>query len=191
MFANAESYECFMGRWSRLIAPLFDDFAGVLNPERVLDVGSGTGSLSTSIAAKHAQARVVGIDPAEEYVKYASRRNAIPDRVSFHVGDAHHLPFREATFQAGLSSLVFNFLPNPTRALNEMKRVTQPGGRVAAAVWDYGSGMQMLRLFWDSAVSLSPAAEKADEKHMPLCRRGELGGPWGHGGHIDLDEPPP
>lgn len=188
MFANAESYECFMGRWSRGIAPLFVDFAGALNPERVLDVGSGTGSLSDSIATKHTHANVVGIDSAEEYVRYATRRNAFSDRVRFHVGDAHHLPFRETTFEAGLSLLVFNFLPDPGKALNEMKRVTQSGGQAAAAVWDYGSGMLMLRLFWDSAVSITPAAERADEKHMPLCRRGELAGLWRQAGLLNVDE---
>ncbi len=43
MFADAVSYEHFMGRWSRLIAPLFVEFSRIRDGDRVLDLGSGTG----------------------------------------------------------------------------------------------------------------------------------------------------
>jgi hypothetical protein len=39
---------------------------------------------------------------------------------------------------------------------NEMTRVTKPGGKVAAYVWDYGRGMEMMRHFWDAAIAVSP-----------------------------------
>jgi hypothetical protein len=49
-----------------------------------------------------------------------------------------------------------NFIPDPGTALREMSRVAQPGGTVAAAVWDDGQGMEMLRVFWNEAVALKP-----------------------------------
>ena len=52
------------------------------------------------------------------------------------------------------------------------------GGTVAAAVWDYGDGMQMLRMFWDEAVALNPATAAKDERQMKFCRPGELGAFW-------------
>ena len=55
-----------------------------------------------------------------------------------------------------------------------MSRVTQPGGTVAAAVWDYGQGMEMLRVFWDEAVALNRDADARDERRMPLSADGEL-----------------
>ena len=64
------------------------------------------------------------------------------------------------------------------KALDEMIRVTRPGGTVAAAVWDYGQGMEMLRVFWDEAIALSPAMDARDERHMPLSRKGELAALW-------------
>ena len=73
-----------------------------------------------------------------------------------------------------LSLLVLNFVPDPGAAVREMIRVTRPGGVVAAAVWNYASGMQMLREFWDAAVALDPAAAPRDERHTPLCGYGEL-----------------
>ena len=51
MFSEGDGYEQFMGRWSRRLAPLFLEFAGVRHGHRVLDVGSGTGSLSFAAAA--------------------------------------------------------------------------------------------------------------------------------------------
>ena len=96
----------------------------------------------------------------------------------FEVGDAQRLPFDDANFDRTLSLLILNFVPDPEKALTEMIRVTRPGGTVAAAVWDYSEGMEMLRVFWDEAVALDPRAEKDDERHMRLSRAGELAALW-------------
>jgi SAM-dependent methyltransferase len=188
MFGDADAYERFMGRWSRLVARPFVDFTGLPESGRMLDVGSGTGSLAFAIAERRSQARVLGIDPSREYVAYAGSRNRFADRASFEVGDAQQLRFDNASFDAALSLLVFNFIPDPKKALLELRRVTRPGGKLSAAVWDYGDGMRMLRTFWDAAAHLDPAAENLDEKHMPLCRAGELSTLWRQGGLENVRE---
>jgi SAM-dependent methyltransferase len=182
MFADAEAYQHFIGRWSRLLAPLLTDFAGVQDSGRVLDVGSGTGALALSIAGRKLHCRVQGIDPSPEYIQFANSHNPYPDRVSFELGDAQEMRFADGAFHASLSLLVFNFIPDAAKALREVRRVTKPGGSVSAAVWDYGAGMRMLRVFWDAAAAVDPAAEKLDESHMRLCRAGELEELWKEGG---------
>jgi hypothetical protein len=82
-------------------------------------------------------------------------------------------------------------VPAPAVALDQMIRVTRPGGVVAAAVWDYGAGMGMLRMFWDEAVALNPEAEPRDERHMPLCSRGALAELWRDHGLRGVDEQAP
>ena len=72
MFGNAEAYERFMGRWSRLVARLLVNFTDLPDRGRVLDVGSGTGSLAFAIAERKVRARVLGIDPSKEYVAHAT-----------------------------------------------------------------------------------------------------------------------
>ena len=177
IFSEAQAYERFMGRWSRALAPQLVRFAAVRDGDAMLDVGSGTGALTEALASAAPSSRIVGIDPAAPYVALAQARQGNA-RVRFEVGDAQKMRFENATFDRTLSLLVVNFIPDATKALDEMKRVTRPGGTIAAAVWDYGEGMEMLRVFWDEAVALDPASEARDERHMPLCRRGDLAALW-------------
>jgi SAM-dependent methyltransferase len=188
MFSESDGYERFMGRWSRRLAPQFVAFARVGEGDRVLDVGSGTGALSFAAAAVRS-ASVTGVDPSAAYVRYA-QDHADDDRVRFEVADARALPFPDDAFDRTLSMLVLNFVADPAAALREMIRATRPDGVVAAAVWDYGEGMQMLRAFWDEAVALNPDAESRDEKHMPLSTRGALADLWRAHGLQNVDEEP-
>ncbi|AIF85530.1 methylase involved in ubiquinone/menaquinone biosynthesis [Candidatus Nitrososphaera evergladensis SR1] len=175
MFTNAYAYDQFMGRWSRLLAPCLAQFAEIPNSGgKILDAGCGVGALAFAIAEFRPLCHVVGIDTSKEYVSYAESRNNYSDRVHFEIGDVQNLAFPDAAFDNSLSMLVLNFIPNAPRALSEMKRVTKPGGQVVAAVWDYGGVMEMLRVFWDAAVAVDSTASRLDERHMPLCRAGEL-----------------
>lgn len=166
-----------MGRWSRKLAPAFLQFAGVQRLSTVLDVGCGTGALSQAIRELNPQTQVVGIDPSPHYVSYAQESCASP-QCSFQIADARQLPFSDHGFGAALSLLVFNFVPDPGKALSELRRVVCLGGVVAAAVWEYAGGMEMLRVFWDAATKLDVSSQHLDEGQMPLCRAGELHSLW-------------
>ena len=177
MFSLGEAYDVFMGRWSSELASHLVQFVGVVDGDHVLDVGSGTGSLAAAVSTVAPSSRIVGIDRSEPYVAVARARHH-SHRMRFAVGDAQRLPFDDANFDRTLSLLILNFVPDPEKALTEMIRVTRPGGTVAAAVWDYAEGMEMLRVFWDEAIALDPGAEENDERHMRLSRAGELGALW-------------
>lgn len=189
MFAESDAYERFMGRWSRQLAPLLVTFASIADRDNVLDIGAGTGALTFTIARAFPSARVTGVDPSEAYVRYAQSQ-ARDDRIRFVVGDAQALKLPDASFDKTVSLLVLNFIPDATKAVKEMMRVTRPGGVVAAAVWDYGNGMEMLRVFWDEAVALDSSIDSRDERHMPFCRSGELRRLWLASGLRDVDEQP-
>jgi SAM-dependent methyltransferase len=187
IFSEAQAYERFMGRWSRRLAPLLVRFAGVRDGDVVLDVGSGTGALTAAVATAAPSSRVVGIDPSAAYVALAQSQQGSA-RIGFEVGDAQQMRFPAAMFDRTLSLLVVNFIPDARKALAEMKRVTKAKGTVAAAVWDYGGDMEMLRAFWDEAVALVPASVAKDERHMPFCRRGDLSALWREQGLRDIGE---
>ena len=97
MFAVSAGYERFMGRWSRLLAPAYIAFAGVKNGDRVLDVGTGTGSLAAAVEASMSASEIVGVDPSEGFIAYA-QKNTKSTRVHFEVGDAQALTFKDASF---------------------------------------------------------------------------------------------
>jgi SAM-dependent methyltransferase len=187
VFSEAQAYERFMGRWSRALALHFVRFAGVRDGDTMLDVGSGTGALTAAIAKKAPLSRIIGIDPAAPYVALAQSQQGSA-LVRFEVGDAQQMRFDNAMFDRTLSLLVVNFIPDARKALSEMKRVTKSKGTIAAAVWDYGEGMELLRTFWDEAVALLPANAAKDERNMPLCRRGDLTALWRDVGLQDVVE---
>jgi SAM-dependent methyltransferase len=169
IWASGAAYEPYVGRWSRLVAREFLAWLAMPPESRWLDVGCGTGALSATILAVARPSTVTGIDASEGYAAYA--REQIRDgRAEFRQGDAQALPFGDGSFDATVSGLVLNFLPEPSRGLAEMARVTRPGGVVAGYVWDYAGQIQLIRHFWDAAAALDPAAAELDEgRRFPIC----------------------
>jgi ubiquinone/menaquinone biosynthesis C-methylase UbiE len=183
--ANAEKYEETMGRWSRLLAPQLIRFGRLADGDRVLDVGCGTGSLAFTVPAVANVASVTGIDKATMYVDYA--RDRTPDnRFHFQVADACSLPFDDASFNRVFSLLVLQFIPEPSRALAEMCRVTRPGGTIAAAVWDGYGGVPYIRLVWDIAAVIDPSLERT--LFRPLNAPNELADAWRAAGLTDVEQ---
>ena len=129
---------------------------------RWLDVGCGTGALSEVILRLMSPAKVTGIDPSADFVAYA-RGHVLDPRARFEVGDTRGLPSPSRGFDAVVSGLVLNFVPDPAAAMAEMARVTRSGGTVGTYVWDYAGGIGLIRRFWDAAVALDPAAAELDE----------------------------
>lgn len=192
MFEDAAAYERFMGRWSALLAPALLDALdleglGLGACSTVLDIGCGTGSLALAVADRWPSAAVTGIDPSAAFVSAAADRAPSP-LVRFRVGDATHLPLADDSVDAALAALVLNFVPDPQRALEEMCRVTRPGGVLAAAVWDYGGGMGMLRTFWDAATRLDATVQGQDEASTPLGRPGGLKRLWRTAGVAEVSD---
>jgi SAM-dependent methyltransferase len=181
-------YELQMGRWSRRLAVPFLEFAGASIGERVLDVGCGTGSLTSLLSERPDLEAVCGMDYAPPYIEHAARSNSDP-RVSFGIGDACALPFRDGAFDRVLSLLMLHFVGQPDLAVSEMRRVARPGATVAAAVWDARGGFVASRLFLDTAAVLDPAAGllRARSFTRPMTRPGELEAAWCRAGFADVE----
>ena len=168
---SGDAYEPYVGRWSRLIAREFVRWLAVAPGRRWLDVGCGTGALTQSVLEHAAPSEVVGIDPSAAYIASAGARMEDNPQAHFEIGDAQALRAAASTFDAIVSGLVLNFVPQPELAVAEMARVTRPGGTVAAYVWDYAEGMQLMRYFWDAAAALDTKAKELDEgRRFRLCK---------------------
>jgi SAM-dependent methyltransferase len=174
---DARAYERLMGRWSARLAEQLIAFAGLEPGDRVLDLGCGTGSMALALAARSEPAAILGIDIAAPYIAYAAARSA-DRRLDFVTGDAAAMDLPAASFDCSFSLLALNFMSDPAGALRGMRRVTRPGGVIAAAVWDFFGGLVYQRIFWDTAAAIDPTADVARGRHFssPLIRPGELAG---------------
>ena len=180
----ADAYDRFMGRYSGPLGPALADFAGVQAGQTAIDVGCGPGALTTELVSRLGPEAVAAVDPSAPFVEACRER--LPG-VRVEVAAAERLPFADGAFDCALAQLVVNFMTDPPAGVRELRRVTRPGGTVAAAVWDYAGEMTILRRFWDAAVALDPSAEDRDEgRSMPFCMPAELGDLWASAGLADV-----
>jgi SAM-dependent methyltransferase len=112
---------------------------------------------------------VTAVDPSEPFV--AALRERQPD-VAVEQAAAESLPFEDASFDTALAQLVVHFMSEPVAGLREMRRVTIPGGVVAASVWDHGGGNGPLSVYWEAVRELDPTSE--GEAHLAGATEGDL-----------------
>ena len=147
----------------------------------------GTGALTSTICELCEPASVIACDPSEPFIAHA-RRNLSDARASFVVAGAEALPHREGGFDTVVSGLVLNFLSDPGEAVASVRERLRPGGIIAAYVWDYAEGMELLRSFWDEAAASDPRAAALDEgRRFPLCRTRPLASLFRAGGLAQVE----
>ena len=165
---TADAYDRFMGRFSEPLAPVFLAFTGVKDG-RVLDVGSGPGALTALLQDRLGAGSVAAVDPSPRFVDALRRRCPAVD---VREASAERLPFADGTFDVALAQLVVHFMADPVAGLREMRRVTRPGGVLAACVWDHSGDEGPLSAFWRAARDLDPRAR--GEADLPGARPGHL-----------------
>lgn len=182
--AGGDDYDRFMGRYSRALAPLFLDAAGVGAGMTALDVGCGPGALTAELVARLGADHVLAVDPSPSFVAACARRNP---GVTVREGRAEALPVDDGVADAVLSQLVLHFVSDAAAAASEFRRVLRPGGIAAACVWDFHDGMQMLRAFWDAALELGPDAPD-EARVLRFGRPDELAGLFREAGFVTVTQ---
>ena len=139
IFNDGETYERYMGVWSRKVGAQFIDWVRFPNSLDFLDVGCGNGAFSVQIDELCSPSSISGIDPSPAQIEFARSRK-INVSSSFEVGDSMDLPYQNEKFDVSLMALVIFFVPDPKKGVVEMARVTKSGGILAAYAWDVNSG---------------------------------------------------
>lgn len=148
-FNDGDAYESFMGVWSRLVGEQFLAWLAPAPGLRWVDIGCGNGCSTEQLFQLAAPAEVSALDPSAEQLSHASALLA-GKPVSFHQGGAMQLPFADAAFDVAVMALVIFFVPEPARGVAEMRRVTRPGGTVAAYAWDLPGGGLPWNAVWEA-----------------------------------------
>ena len=165
-----DAYDLIVGRYSAPLAVAFADLAGVAPPQRVLDVGCGPGALTTELVRRVGADHVAAIEPSPAFVEECRRRNPGAD---VRVAAAEELPFGDASFDATLAQLTFNFFSDGDAAARELRRVLVPGGIAAGCVWDVRGGMELLEAMYDGAGAAG--VERPSGPGSRFTREGEIG----------------
>ena len=170
IWTEPESYEGYIGRWSRVVAPEFLAWLHAKRGSRWVDIGCGTGELTRAILELSAPEAVDGFDLSGSYINYARERTQDP-RATFAVTDAQALPCADAAYDVAVAGLCLNAMPDQPRAVAEIMRVVKPGGIVGAYVWDFDGKMQMLTHFWNTVETLDPSPEDStDDPQFAICK---------------------
>lgn len=127
---SATAYEAGFGRLCSQPVPQLLDAAGAGEGVRVLDVGAGTGSAAAAACARGAW--VAAVDAEPDMARRA--RQAAPDAY-VQVAALPQLPYRGSQFDASVGNFVLNHVGRPRTALDELRRVTRPGGWIALTIW--------------------------------------------------------
>ena len=149
----ADAYDRFMGQYSSQLSAQLADLAGIEAGQRVIDVGCGPGALTAELVRRLDANAVAAVDPSEQFVEAVRTRHP---GVDVQLASAEDLPFGDDEFDAALAQLVVHFMADPVAGLAEMRRVTRPGGVVAASVWDVGGGRAPISPYWKAARELDP-----------------------------------
>ncbi len=135
-FTDGAAYERLMGSFTRAAGEVFLDWLSLPEGLAWVDIGCGTGAFTQLLLDRCAPADVEAIDPSEQQIAYA-RTTPAASRVNFQIGDAQSLPFGDGRFDTAIMALVITFIPDPNKAVAELKRVTKPGGMLATYMWDF------------------------------------------------------
>jgi ubiquinone/menaquinone biosynthesis C-methylase UbiE len=138
-FQDGERYESMMGVWSAMIGATFLDWLDPPAGARWADIGCGNGASTELIISRAKPALVEGLDPSEAQLEFARKRHR-SGVANFTLGSALQLPYPDAAFDVAIMALVLFFVPEPARGVAELRRVTRPGGTVAAYAWDIEGG---------------------------------------------------
>ncbi len=130
----ARKYSRESGKWMQNIAKSFVSVAKKwgITSGRVLDVGTGPGSLAIGVAQKIPDVEVVGLDLSGVVLSIAeenAQKSGVSSRVFFRKGDAEDMPFETSTFDLVISSNTLHLLEHPVKMFNEVKRVLNSEGK--------------------------------------------------------------
>ncbi|HZF09560.1 MAG TPA: methyltransferase domain-containing protein [Thermoanaerobaculia bacterium] len=101
--------------------------------EQLLDLGCGTGALLRELVLESAAPRLCGVDLS--LAMLACARASLPPAVPLALGDVGALPYPSGSFDVVVSISSFHYWPHPEEALQEIRRVLRPGGRLVITDW--------------------------------------------------------
>ncbi len=159
---RAADYSCF---WAPVINPMANPLLGAMSlasARRILDVGTGTGGLWPLIQSAAPGAKLYGVDRAEGMLREGDDLL----RGSVSVMDAENLGMRPGVFDAALLLFVLFHVPDPARALREIRAILRPSGSLGVVVWGEDHALPGSTLWAEELDRIGAAADPRDSSVM-------------------------
>jgi SAM-dependent methyltransferase len=168
---QADAYAASFAKLCAYPVPRLLDAAEVREGARVLDVGTGTGSIAAAACERGAKVAAVDAEPG----MVACAAQAAPE-ADVRLAALPRLPFADHEFDAVVGNFVLNHVGRPRAALRELRRVTRPGGRIAVTIWAVpaAAGQALLGRAVQAAGASRPAhlPALAPEEDFPRTEQG-------------------
>ena len=151
----------------------FEEVSGVIEPVtgKVLDIGCNDGTFSKIILNKSGASQLIGIDVVKKTVDWANSHWKSTGKMKFMVADAHKLPFDSGSFDAVFALEVLEHVFDPTKVLNEVKRVLKKNGY---AVFLVPSDSLLFRIIWFFWLNFYPRGNVWRETHIQTYKENFL-----------------
>ena len=185
-YADADGYDAYMGGWSTELAGPFLEFAAVQDSGTIVDLGCGTANLLAAAAMALGNARLIGIDPSPELLAKARRRPELV-RATLLEGGVESIPLAAEVSDFTLSLLVLQEFSDRPAALAEMRRITRPGGTIAACQWDFAA-MPVIEALMTAIEAVQPLAVQVIAANSPTAfvDEDELSACWRNAGLVEV-----
>lgn len=186
-YADADGYDAYMGGWSTKLAMPFLDFASVQDSGTIVDLGCGTANLLAAAATAFRNARLIGVDPSPALLAKARERPELVQATLLE-GGVESIPLAAATAEFTLSLLVLQEFSDRPAALAEMRRITRPGGTVAACQWDFAR-MPIIDALMTAIATVQPTAVQLIAANSPraFLDERELRECWSGAGLVEVE----
>jgi ubiquinone/menaquinone biosynthesis C-methylase UbiE len=185
-YADADGYDAYMGGWSTKLAVPFLAFASVQDGGTIVDLGCGTANLLAAAATAFLSAKLIGIDPSPALLAKARGRPEL-SRATLLEGGVESIPLGAHTSDFTLSLLVLQEFYDRPAALAEMRRITRPGGTIAACQWDFGR-MPVIDALMTAIEAVRPSAVQSIAANSPkvFVDEEELFECWRNAGLVEV-----
>lgn len=166
---NARFYDVFMKKDAAAYEQMYELIRPAVNGKNVLELATGTGMIAKNIADSASAVEATDLSP--DMIEQAERGNE-KTNVRFSVQDMFALPYPDETFDAVIVSNALHIVPEPQRALSEIRRVLKDGGTLIAPTFTHaGNDMRgKLKAFFMKLVGFPLHSKWSDDEYLSFLR---------------------
>lgn len=167
----APLYNVFMRKDQKAYEKMYVLIRETIKGREVLELATGTGMIAKQVAEE--AAHMIATDYSEGMIAQA-RKGKCPTNLRFEIADAVNLQYEDSSFDVVLISNALHIMPNPEKALDEIRRVLKPEGILIAPTFTHGGmgkGQKMLAVLMEKTIGFKPNSAWSKESYVEFLHK--------------------